>query len=80
MFGHRLVATDDFDDLQWLGPEDWVSNVWTRWQGCEWMGRTQERWELVMGPVPCPVRGRRIPGQGGEAKREWTAFFSPESL
>ena len=42
-------------------------NVWTRWRGCEWVGRTQERWELVMGPVPCPVLGRRIPGQGGDS-------------
>ena len=48
------------------GPEDWVSNVWTRWQGCELMGRAQKRWGLVMGPGPCPVRGRRIPGQGGD--------------
>ena len=53
MFGRQLVATDGFDDLQWPGP---------------WMGRTQEWWELVMEPVPCPVLGRRIPGQGGVSK------------
>ena len=32
------------------------------------MGRSQERWELVMEPFPCPVLGRRIPGQGGDSK------------